>query len=139
MVSRFVRAEMWRRRPGGLRLPQFRALAFINADPACSPSQLAEYLLLSRPAITRLLDELEKQRLVKRRPAETDRRRLNLSLTAKGQSLLDAYFTDARALLAERLAPLTPEERATVTSAMALVLPRFTTTPVRPQPGEEEK
>ena len=35
-VSRLVRAQMRRHAPRGLTLPQLRALAFVNADPACA-------------------------------------------------------------------------------------------------------
>lgn len=125
LVSRFVRAGMWHHRPAGLTLNQFRALNFLNAYPDASPSELAVYLLLSRPAVTRLVDDLVAKRLLARRPGEADRRRIGLSLTAAGRKHLDDYFAGARRIVAERLAPLTAAERATVTRAMALVSAHF--------------
>jgi DNA-binding MarR family transcriptional regulator len=128
-VSRLVRAQLRRRRPRELTLPQVRALAFVNADPACAPSQLAEYLMLSRPAVTRLLEGLARRKLITRRPDPRDRRRLRLALTKAGRTHLDAYFARARVLVAARLSALPRRDRRLVLRAMALVLPLVAATP----------
>lgn len=128
LISRLVKAETWRRRPAGLTTQQFRALAFVNAYPASSPSALADYLNLRRPTVSKLVDELVRRRLLERRADTADRRRIMLFLTAAGRRRLDAHFAIARALVAERLASLTASERATVTRAVALLRPRFTAT-----------
>lgn len=125
LVSRFVRAAMWRHRPAGLSVVQFRALTFLNAHPDSGPSELAEYLMLSRPAATRLVDQLAAKKLLARRVDADDRRRLTLGITAAGRKNLDAYFAAARALVAERLASLPAAERDAVTRAMELLRPRF--------------
>ncbi len=128
-VSRLVRAQLRRTRPHGLTLPQIRALAFVNADPACAPSQLAEYLMLSRPAVTRLLDGLVRRKLVTRHPDPDDRRRLRLSLTSAGRVRLESYFRAARAIVATRLGALSPSDRRAVERAMRLVLPLMAAAP----------
>lgn len=122
-VSRLVRAQLRRHSPGGLTLPQIRALALIRADPACAPSQLAEYLMLSRPAVTRLLDALVRQRLITRHAHPGDRRRLRLAATEAGHDRLDAYFAAARAIIADRLTRLPPDDRTAVRRAMRMVHP----------------
>ncbi len=131
-VSRLVRAQLRRWAPGGLTLPQIRALAFVNADPACSPSQLAEYLMLSRPAVTRLIDGLVDQRLMTRRAHPNDRRRLQLAITAAGRERLDSYFVEARAIVAGRLAQLSPDIRAAVRRSMQVVRPLVAGAPIEP-------
>src|SRR5581483_3183536 len=80
LVSRFVRAELWRQKPAGLSLAQFRGLAYVNAYPDCAPSELADYLMLTRPAVTRLVDELVRRRVLGRRVDAEDRRRQTLAL-----------------------------------------------------------
>lgn len=125
LVSRLVRAQSWRRQPAGLTTPQFRALTFVNAYPGSSPSDLAVYLMLTRPSISKLVDQLVRRRLVERRTDAADRRRSVLSLTAAGRRRLDAHFDAARALVAERLAPLPPAQRTAVTRAMELLRPCF--------------
>jgi DNA-binding MarR family transcriptional regulator len=125
-VSRLVRAQLRSRRPGGLTLPELRALAFVNADPACNPSQLAEYLMLTRPAVTRLLDGLVGRKLVSRRPDPGDRRRLRLALTRAGRAHLETVYATARSVVAERLGALSPADRRAVERAMRLLLPVVT-------------
>lgn len=133
-VSRLVRAELRRRRrPGALTLPELRALAFVNADPACAPSQLAEYLMLTRPAVTRLLDGLARRRLVTRRPDPADRRRVRLSLTRAGRGHLESVYASARSVVAERLGALSEAERGAVERAMRRLLPLVTP----PRAGED--
>ena len=128
-VTRLVRAHAWRHRTTTLSDVQLRTLALINAHPACAPSELADYMLLSRPAITRVVDQLVGRKLVIRQPAAEDRRRLTLRTTSAGRVRVERYLAGARALLAERLAGLTAEERVTVLRAMAILQPRFTPTP----------
>ena len=79
--------------------------------------------MLSRPAVTRLLDGLVRRRLVSRRAHPGDRRRLQLSLTKAGRAHLDDYFGRARAIVAERTRGLSAGDRAAVRRAVRLVLP----------------
>jgi DNA-binding MarR family transcriptional regulator len=79
--------------------------------------------MLSRPAVTRLLDSLVERGLITRSPHPDDRRRLRLAATPPGRAHLDTYFARARAIVAARLGHLRPDERAAVHRAMQLVLP----------------
>ncbi len=125
LVSRYVRAQMWHARPAELTLPQFRALAMVAADASYGPSQLAEALLLSRPAVSRLLDELARKGLLERETDPEDRRRLVLTPTAAGRACVEQYFTAARALVTARLAVLSAAAREEVAAAMEHILPCF--------------
>jgi DNA-binding MarR family transcriptional regulator len=126
LVTRLVRAQAWRHRSSTLSDVQLRTLALINAYPGCSPSALADYMLLSRPAITRVGDELVARKLVARGPATRDRRRVALRATASGRRRVEAHLAGARAALAERLAGLSRREHAAVGRAMAILGPRLT-------------
>ncbi len=66
LVTRFVRMQIRRLRPGGLTMPQFRCLAFIAGYPDTGPSVLAEYIGISAAAATKQLKALEAHRLVYR-------------------------------------------------------------------------
>ena len=136
LVTRLVRAQAWRHRSSTLSDVQLRTLTLINAYPGCSPSTLADYMLLSRPAITRVVDELVAQQLVGRRPAPRDRRRIALRVTAPGRRRVEAHLAGACTALAERLAGLSPAERETVRRAMAVLGPRLTPAAFE-EPGEE--
>jgi DNA-binding MarR family transcriptional regulator len=125
LIARFVRAELWRHKPEGLSIAQFRGLAFVNAYPGSAPSEVAEYLMLTRPAVTRLVDELVRRKLLARRADAADRRRLTLHVTAAGGRMLETHFALVRGFVADRLTSLTADERARVDAAMQLIVPGF--------------
>ena len=77
-----------------LSLSQYRLLAFLSQGDRAA-SALAEWLNVSRPSITGLVDGLVKRGLVERRPAIDDRRRIDHVLTAAGATAL--HDADARA------------------------------------------
>jgi len=135
LVSRFVRAELWRQKPAGLSLAQFRGLAYVNAYPDCAPSELADYLMLTRPAVTRLVDELVRRRLLGRRVDADDRRRQTLALTVAGRRMLDSHLPLARRPVADRLESFPMDERERVRAAMALVAPHFVSSRGGPEPA----
>ncbi len=95
----------------GLSLSQYLALQPL-ADGPQSVRALAEAAGIAPPTATRMLDGLERDGLVTRRPDEHDRRCVRVSLTAPGRATLKAkqqQVDDARARIA---ASLEPEERA---------------------------
>lgn len=49
-----------------------------------TPTRVARFLGVSRPAVTQLIDSMERSRLVARRTATGDRREANLTLTKQG-------------------------------------------------------
>ncbi|MDD1750755.1 MAG: MarR family transcriptional regulator [Methanothrix sp.] len=61
------------------------ALIFlITRGGSLTPSQLARIMLRSNYSITKLIDGLEKDRLVKRCPDRKDRRSINVEVTSEG-------------------------------------------------------
>jgi DNA-binding MarR family transcriptional regulator len=121
LVTRRVRADVRRHRPARLSVSQFRGLAYLHAHPDASLSVVADYLGLTPPATSKLVEELVRRKLVTRRTAPSDRRRAMLRLTAKGQASLRSAFDATQAGLARLLTTLAPSERAAVVSAMELV------------------
>jgi DNA-binding MarR family transcriptional regulator len=75
----------------GLSLAQFQLLyAFVEGDGAeqLAVGVLAERAGIAQPTATRILDALERDAIVERRPSEEDRRSVIVSLTAAGRRLL---------------------------------------------------
>ena len=66
---------------------QFHALRNISSGKE-SVSNLADCMHLSRPNVSRTVDELVNNELVHRKRDPDDRRNVNLSLTPKGKSLI---------------------------------------------------
>ncbi len=79
-----------------------------------SPSAIATCLNVSRATMTQVLDGLEREGLVVRRPAGNDRRAQAIHLTADGETRLEALVPPLAAQVAKALAPLTLDERRTL-------------------------
>lgn len=50
-------------------------------------SQVARYLGVSKPAVSQIIDSMVRSKLVTRKTSKTDRREVNLTLTARGMNL----------------------------------------------------
>jgi DNA-binding MarR family transcriptional regulator len=88
-----------------LTMPQYRLLVFLS-DGTVAASALADWLSVSRPAITTLVDGLVARGLVDRSPVAGDRRRVDHLLTPAGIAALeqaDAAVEATLSRLAERL------------------------------------
>ncbi len=80
--------------PFGLRMVTFSALSMIGDNPGLSQSQLAAALVIERPNLVVIVDELERRDLITRDRVPTDRRTYALRLTSEGARLL-AQSTEA--------------------------------------------
>ena len=65
-------------------------LMIIKQNPGVRHGELADALLIQRPNMTKLMKRLETQGLIKRLPAQKDRRHVALGLTAKGETAVAA-------------------------------------------------
>jgi DNA-binding MarR family transcriptional regulator len=126
LIMRAIRAEMRRRRGFDLSVPQFRTLAYLNYYQGASLSDAAEFIGLTLPSMSKLVDGLVARQLVTREISDSDRRRVTLALTLAGQATFEATRAATQAFLAQRLAELSTEERAVMTEAMRILRPLFT-------------
>lgn len=74
----------------GLSIPQLLTLNYLKEADGykATPSDLAHYLNLNGSTITGIISRLEKKGWVAKIPSQKDRRVLNVTLTAKGLSIL---------------------------------------------------
>ena len=121
LVMRTLRAEMRRHRASDLSVPQFRALAFLRRHPGASLSSVAEHVGLTLPSTSKMIDRLVTRCLVARADCPDDRRRVTLTLTPAGASVVEQAAQATQARLAEMLAALSSEERATLVEAMRIL------------------
>ena len=124
-VMRFIRAEMRSHRGHDLSVPQFRTLTFINRNPEISLSHLADHLGLTLPSASKLVDGLVTQKIITRREAKEDRRRLTLALTKSGEDILHEARSATQNHLKDVLRELTADELSTIIRAMNLLQPLF--------------
>src|SRR5580692_10311368 len=101
-TMREIRNDMrWLAQPE-LTVAQFRVLTRLDAFPHTN-KQLAEWMGISAASMCRTLDVLVKRGYVTRRPAQDDRREVNLALTAKGKSRFGGIELATRRMLQEKL------------------------------------
>jgi DNA-binding MarR family transcriptional regulator len=84
-VHRILADEM--RTETSMSFEQYEVLLMLSQAEggAMRPSEIADNRRLSRSGVTRLLDRLEHDGLVERRPCETDRRGTVVALTPEGE------------------------------------------------------
>ena len=117
-VMRFIRARMRRHRGPELSVPHFRTLLFLSRKGGASLSALAEFLGLSLPATSRLVEGLVRKNFVVRRIPPGNRRLVALALSAGGRRTVGAARQATESRLAEMVAPLPAGERAAIGRAL---------------------
>lgn len=120
-VMRFLRRHMRCRKNRVLSMPQFRTLALLGSAPSANLSAVADYLLTSLPTASRVVSGLVARGFVVRHECPTDRRQIELALTAKGLQTLRSSQADAKEHLSRELASLDGNELRTISRAMGLL------------------
>lgn len=98
------------------------ALVYIAEHQGLSQTELARLLAVETPSLVPVLDQLEKQGLIERRPAEHDRRQKVLYLQPAATDLVAAINQQRRLLQRQLLANLTPEQQQDLPHLLELVL-----------------
>lgn len=88
-------------RDHGLTEQQWRVIRALADHDCIDASELARRSFLLAPSLTRILQYLESEKLVKRLTDANDQRRSVLSLTAKGRKLFSDVAPDSAALYEE--------------------------------------
>ncbi len=111
----------------GLSQARFLILIVMNRTPdeLTSPSVLAQKIGVTRATMTRLIDGLEKDGLIKRYPHESDRRKQQLKLTARGRGLLETLLPDYWSRLYGLMGGLDAAEQATLITLLKKVAKRI--------------
>ena len=132
-----IRTEMRAQRPSNISVPQFRCMAFLSRHGGASLSDVAEHVGLTLPSVSNMVERLFERGLVNREILPEDRRRVTLSLTHRGRTMLESARAAAQSSLAAHLALLPPAKRRIVRAAMEILRglfarpPRPETTPRR--------
>jgi DNA-binding MarR family transcriptional regulator len=119
--------ELTRRfRRHGLSHAGFNVLMILQlAGRPLSQREIGERWLVTRGAVTGLVDSLEAAELVRRQPHPEDRRVSLVELTDKGVSVLDDLLPDHLRGEEEMLAALTEEEQQTLLELLEKVQARL--------------
>ena len=125
LIMRTIGAEMHRRHGAELSAPQFHALRIIEKHAGASLSLLARHIASGLPSASKLVDGLVERGLVARETAPDDRRRVLLSLTPQGRTMLETFHQEAVTYLASHLESLTDGEHQAILHAMGILRRRF--------------
>jgi DNA-binding MarR family transcriptional regulator len=120
-LSRTINADVRQQKLSvSLTMGQFRTLSHLAAGMTSS-ADLAEYLVVTRPTITRLIDGLVRKGLVARTPGAGDRRQVNLELTDAGRSVLREFRRKASKRIQARLDQLSSADQELVRRAVTVL------------------
>ncbi|OMC98931.1 hypothetical protein BSK66_00150 [Paenibacillus odorifer] len=109
-VQRKIMSQMSLHKELGLTVPQMGLLNMIAKEKKSRVVQLAESMEVKSSAVTVMLDRLEVLGYIKREPDGKDRRAVVVTITEKGQQVLEEGHFRSKELLAEHLSILKPEE-----------------------------
>ena len=91
---------------------EFSCLVLLAFNPGATPKQLAEALAMVAPAVTVLLDRLEKRGLIQRARSDSDRRAQLVTLTPAGDETARKAHALSLDMEREVLKALSAAERA---------------------------
>jgi DNA-binding MarR family transcriptional regulator/GNAT superfamily N-acetyltransferase len=114
-------------------LAEARVLFELAQRQSWERQELRERLGMDASFLTRVLGRLESQDLVESKPSDVDGRALVVELTGAGRRAFEILDRRSAEQVGELLAPLTSEQRTTVTESMT-VISRL----VRPSPVESD-
>jgi len=120
-VMRSIRNEFRKHRFPELSVPQFRALAFLGRNGNSTLSQVAEHIGVALPSASKLVDGLVAKRFAKRKTQSKDRRHIQLTLTSKGSTKLDAARQAAQTHLTSQFSKLSDSNLKQITQAMEIL------------------
>lgn len=97
-----------------LSLPQFALLNVLTEQRALSMTELGEKLGITKPAVTHLVDRLEKVKCVKRVAAPKDRRVFLIEIQPKGEKIVRDLRSRILPIPLRTLARFNPDEQQTI-------------------------
>lgn len=84
-------------RRAGVQVPVWRVLATLSGGTGETVTGLAEACLLQQPTMTKLLDRMVRDGLVRRTPDARDRRVVRIQTTPRGDALVKNLLISAKA------------------------------------------
>lgn len=88
---------------------QATVLGALWLDDGCSQQSLADKTYKDKPGITRLIDNLEKENLVERRPDSKDKRLNLIYLTQKGKEIEKEVMENVNRTINDAIKDIEPE------------------------------
>ena len=105
----------------GLSMGQLSTLFRLYHGKVCGVSDIGEQLGVTNAAASQMVDRLVQQGVLERAEDPHDRRVKQITLTPKGQELVQAHIAARQRWMEELTQALTPEELETTTHSLVLL------------------
>lgn len=125
--------------PLGVTAVQFRILTTLSSRPKLSSAELARLYDVKPQTMIKQIALLEAKGLIGREVSKANKRLLELSLTPSGAAALKQLQKDTKALEAELLSPLDPDEQAELRAYLFCLLDALTASGAQGAEGEIEE
>ena len=112
MYLKWVRSRL---QDSGMTYARMRLLGALHCNGPQIMSSISDELGVTRRNVTALVDALEEEELVRRKPHPTDRRATIIEMTGRGARTMDRIYDEYRAAVAELFAELGGEDRRELT------------------------
>ena len=108
LYMKWVRSRLQER---GMTYARMRLLGILHCHGSRIMTSISDELGVTRRNVTGLVDALEAEGLVRRKPHPTDRRATVIEMTAEGARTMDRMYDEHRAEVAELFSGLSEEDR----------------------------
>jgi MarR family transcriptional regulator, organic hydroperoxide resistance regulator len=108
-------------RPTGLDMPRWRVLMTLNQDRVASVSEIASHAIEKLPTMTKIIQRMETDDLVRRQPRAGRERVMEVVLTEAGESAGEQAWEAATALYDEAFSGMSATEIAQLTTLLKRV------------------
>jgi MarR family transcriptional regulator, transcriptional regulator for hemolysin len=105
----------------GITYRQFQVLAWLALEDELSQNQLADRMRIEAPTLVGILDRMEEQGWIQRRPDRVDRRRKIIIPTPKVKPVWEKMTAHARRVRAQATEGISPEDIELVKQVMARI------------------
>jgi MarR family 2-MHQ and catechol resistance regulon transcriptional repressor len=94
----------------GLNVTEFGVLEALYHKGTLSVQAIVDKVLIANSSMSYVLSKLEDKAMIKKEKSSQDKRQFNISITSKGQSILDEMYPKHVQSLRQKLDVLTTEE-----------------------------
>ena len=123
-MMRFMRSQMSLMSEGSLSVPQFRVLVKVAKEPS-THQEVADWMGITAPTLTRMIDSLVEKKLVARTRDSADGRKTILEATPAGRNLFLKYRQKAHQTLEAKIDGLTSAEKRKLNEGLDLLTQMF--------------
>lgn len=116
-------------RPLKINVPRWRVLAVLHARDGRSIGELAAYTVMDQSTLSRVIDQMERDGLVERRPGPSDSRVVCVHILDAGNRTFDAILPHAMRHMKQAIKDFSGQDQVTLLRLLHKVLDNVKTSP----------